>query len=36
MQGISDGTPVFLTLYPVAWRVERAEETIYRAFEYVR
>ena len=36
MQGTSDGTPVFITPYPAAWRIERAEEAIYRGYDYVR
>jgi len=35
-QGLNDGTPVPVTPYPVAWRIERAEDAIYDGFEYVR
>ncbi|KAF9783525.1 hypothetical protein BJ322DRAFT_1071542 [Thelephora terrestris] len=34
--GISDGTSLFVSVYPAAWRVEIAGDDIYRGFEYVR
>jgi len=36
MEGINNGTPIHVTSYPVAWRIEVANEGIHRGFEYVR
>ena len=35
MDGLSDGTPLCVATYPVAWRVEIVEEK-YSGYEYVR
>ncbi|KAF9781833.1 hypothetical protein BJ322DRAFT_1078655 [Thelephora terrestris] len=34
--GFGDGTPLCVTPYPVAWRIEVAPEEQYSGFEYVR
>jgi len=34
--GLNNGAPVSATSYPVAWRIERVEDILYRGFEYVR
>jgi len=36
MKGLSDGELIGLTAYPVGWRIQRADEQLYRRFEYVR
>lgn len=36
MRGLGDKDPVCVTAYPASWRVERAQDSIYRGFEYVR
>ena len=36
MEGIGNGTPVYVSPYPVAWRVELQTDEIHRGFEYVR
>lgn len=36
LKGLGDGDPVSVTPYPVGWRIERANDEIYRRFEYVR
>ena len=35
-QGLNDGTPVCVTAYPVAWRVEVVDDELCRGFEYIR
>jgi len=35
MNGLTDGTPLFVIGYPTAWRIENVD-VIYRGFEYVR
>ena len=35
MEGINNGTPLFVTAYPVAWRVEIVNDEIHRGDEYV-
>ena len=30
MNGLTDGTPLFVTGYPIAWRIEKVEDVIYR------
>ena len=36
MEGITDGTPLFIGAYPVAWRFEVVVDDKHRSFEYVR
>ena len=36
MNGLNNGAPLVVTPYPVAWRIERAQDDIYRGFEHVR
>ena len=36
MDGLSDGTPLCVATYPVAWRVEIVEDEKYSGYEYVR
>jgi len=36
MNGLTDGTPLFVTGYPTAWRIENVDDVMYRGFEYVR
>lgn len=36
MNGLQHGAQLFVTAYPGAWRIERAQDAIYRGFEYVR
>jgi len=36
MNGVNDGTLLFVTNYPAAWRIEMANNEIYRGLEYVR
>ena len=36
MEGINNGTPLYVTTYPVAWRIEIVDDGLLRGFEYVR
>ena len=36
MEGISNGTPLSVAAYPVAWRIEIVDDIKHRDFEYVR
>lgn len=36
IEGIGSGTPIYVSSYPVAWRVERMDEGVHNGFEYVR
>jgi len=36
MEGINDGTPIHVSAYPAAWRIEVVTEGVHRGFEYVR
>jgi len=36
MNGLTNGTPLFVTGYPTAWRIKNVDDIIYRGFEYVR
>jgi len=36
MKGLADGDPVCVTPYPVGWRIQRADDSIYRGFGFVR
>jgi len=36
MQGLNIETSLFVTAYPAAWRIERADDGVFRGFEYVR
>jgi len=36
MEGLSNGTPLYVAEYPVAWRVEVVNDDKHRGFEYVR
>ena len=36
MEGIIKGTPIFVDVYPVAWRIEVVSDNKYRGFEYIR
>ena len=36
MEAINNGTPIYVTAYPVAWRIEVVNHGIHRGFEYVR
>ena len=36
MDGLVDGTPLCVSTYPVAWRIEVAKEEEYSGYEYVR
>jgi len=36
MEGLDDGTPIFVSPYPAAWRVEVVDEDKHRGFEYIR
>ena len=36
MEGINNGTPLFVGAYPVAWRFEVVDDDKHRGFEYVR
>jgi len=35
-EGVGHGTPLYVSSYPVAWRVELMEDEIHRGYEYVR
>ena len=34
--GLENGSPLSVSAYPVAWRVEVVNDDIHRGFEYVR
>ena len=36
MEGIAKGTPIFVDVYPVAWRIEVVSDNKHRGFEYIR
>jgi hypothetical protein len=36
MDGLSDGTPLIVTAYPAAWRIEAVKDKEYSGYEYVR
>ena len=36
MEGLSNGTPLFVAAYPVAWRIEVVNDDRHRGFEYAR
>ena len=36
MQGLGINTTLYVTPYPSAWRIQLADNDIYRGFEYVR
>ena len=37
MEGLNDGTPIYVAAYPVAWRIELDDDDdAHRGFEYVR
>ena len=36
MEGLSNGTPLYVAAFPVAWRIEVFDDDKYRGFEYVR
>ena len=36
MEGLNDGTPLFVAAYPVAWRIETVNDEKHRGFEYVQ
>ena len=36
MEGLNHADVLFVTSYPVAWRVEIVDDEIHRGYEYVR
>jgi len=36
MAGFDNGSPLSVSAYPVAWRIEVVNDEIHRDFEYVR
>ena len=36
MEGLDNGTPLYVTAYPAAWRIDIVDEGLLRGFEYVR
>jgi hypothetical protein len=36
MKGLADNDPVYVTSYPVGWRIQRADNNIHHGFEYVK
>ena len=36
MEGLNNGTPLFVAAYPVAWRIGVVDDDGYRGFEYIR
>lgn len=36
MEGFNDGTPIHVSVYPAAWRIEVVDNEPHRGFEYVR
>ena len=36
MKGLNDGIPLYVAAYPVAWRIEVADDDEHRGFEYIR
>ena len=36
MEGLNGGDKLFVTAYPVAWRIETIDDGVHREFEYVR
>jgi len=36
MAGLANGSPLSVSAYPTAWRVEVVDDDVHRGFEYVR
>ena len=36
MAGFENGSPLSVSAYPVAWRIEVVNDEIHRSFEYIR
>ena len=36
MAGLDNGSPLSVSAYPVAWRIEIVNDNIHRGFEYIR
>ena len=36
MDGVNDGDPVGVGIYPTAWRIEVVDDDVHRGFGYVR
>ena len=36
MVGLTEGCPLSVSAYPVAWRIEVVNDDVHRGFEYVR
>ena len=36
MEGLDDGTALYVAAYPVAWRIELVDDDAHRGFEYAR
>jgi len=36
MEGINDGTQLYVAAYPIAWRIEVVDDDEHRGFEYIR
>ena len=36
VQGLKEGTPLYVAAYPAAWKIEVVDDEIHRGFEYVR
>jgi len=36
MEGVNDGTQLYVAAYPIAWRIEVVDDDEHRGFEYIR